>query len=179
MSGIGHLAAGLAAKPLAPKVPLVVLLAASETTDLLYFVFTTLGVERPARTTFDWQQGMRYLEPIVNPWSHGLLMSVVWSLLAAGLAYLVYRDRRSAGVIGAVVFSHWLLDLLMHANLPLFFEGSALLGLGLERSGLGMVVMTALDLVLLAAGLIVYWRWRRRGKAADGALALGSGRSSL
>jgi hypothetical protein len=36
MSGVGHLAVGFAAKSTARQVPLLVLLAASETNDLLY-----------------------------------------------------------------------------------------------------------------------------------------------
>ncbi|HKZ17713.1 MAG TPA: hypothetical protein VJ161_09665 [Geobacteraceae bacterium] len=45
MSGIGHLAAGFAVKPAAPKIPLWVFLLAGETNDLLYFLFSTAGIE--------------------------------------------------------------------------------------------------------------------------------------
>lgn len=162
MSGIGHLAAGFFAKPLAPKVPLVVLLAASETSDALYFLFSSVGIEKAVKSTFDFNQGVRYLEPSFSPWSHGMFMSLVWSLAAAAIAYLVYRDRRSAGVIGLVVFSHWALDLLMHANLPVFFGQTPLLGLGLESTGAGMIAMTIVDLVLVAAGAAVYLAAKRR-----------------
>jgi membrane-bound metal-dependent hydrolase YbcI (DUF457 family) len=92
-------------------------------------------------------------------------MSVIWSVVAAGLAYLFYRNRRPAGVIGLVVFSHWGLDFLMHSNLPLFFDGSPLVGLGLENSGPGFIFMTALDLVLLAGGITIYLVSRKRTSA--------------
>jgi membrane-bound metal-dependent hydrolase YbcI (DUF457 family) len=161
MSGIGHFAAGFVAKPLAPKVSLWALLAASETNEILYFVFTSTGIEPKAIiTTMNFSQGISYLAPVSNPWSHGLFMSVVWSLLAGGIAYLFYRDKRTAGLIGLVVFSHWLLDFLMHSNLPLFFGNSPLLGLGLENSGPGFIFITILDLVLLGSGVVVYWRTR-------------------
>jgi hypothetical protein len=65
-------------------------------------------------------------------------------------------------VIGLVVFSHWLLDFLMHSNLPLFFNGSPLVGLGLENSGTGFLFMTVLDLLLLAVGFAIYFRARKR-----------------
>ena len=165
MSGIGHFAAGLAAKPVANKAPLWVLLAASEANDLLYFVFTRAGVEKSVPYTMDFTQGVRYLASGSHPWSHGLFMSVVWSVAAAVIAYLLARDRRTAGVIGLVVFSHWGLDFLMHANLPLFFGGSPLIGLGLENSGPGFLLMTALDLILLAAGMAIYLRHRKRTSA--------------
>jgi membrane-bound metal-dependent hydrolase YbcI (DUF457 family) len=138
------------------------LLVASETNDLLYFFFTAVGVERPVSTTVDFQQGVRYLVPGSNPWSHGLFMSLVWSLTAAALAWLVYRERRTAGLIGLVVFSHWGLDFLMHSNLPLFFAGSPQVGLGLENSGPGLTFMTILDLALVSAGIAVYLLGRRR-----------------
>lgn len=165
MSGIGHLAAGLAGKPAAPKVPLAALLIAGETNDILYFVFSKIGIEQPAPFTMDFSQGVRYLSAGANPWSHGLLMSVIWSLAAALIAFLIYRDRRTAGVVGLVVLSHWGLDFLMHANLPLFFEGSPLVGLGLENSGPGLIFMTVLDLVLIAGGFAAYLSSRRRAAA--------------
>ena len=162
MSGLGHFAAGLAAKPAAPQAPLWVYLVASETNDLLYFVFTATGLEPKAATTMNFTEGVRYLEPVVNPWSHGLFMSVVWSVLAAGLAWLVYRKRRLSLALGLVVFSHWILDFLMHSNLPLFFEGTPQVGLGLENTGIGFIAMTVFDLVILAAGIMIYLRARNR-----------------
>lgn len=162
MSGIGHFAAGFAAKPLAPDVPLWALLAASETNEILYFVFTSAGIESKAAMTMDFVNGVRYLTTAVNPWSHGLFMSVIWSLAAAVVAFLVYRNRRTADVIGLVVLSHWLLDFLMHSRLPLFFGNSPLLGLGLENSGPGLIFMTILDLVLLGGAIAVYWVKRKQ-----------------
>jgi membrane-bound metal-dependent hydrolase YbcI (DUF457 family) len=163
MSGIGHLAPAFAAKPAAPKAPLWVLLIAGETNDILYFLFSSVGIEQKAViTVMDFNQGVKYLTPGSNPWSHGLFMSAIWAMTAAAIAFLFYRDRRTSGVIGLVVFSHWLLDFLMHSNLPLFFDGSPQIGLGLENSGIGFLFMTVLDLVLLAAGITVYFIARKR-----------------
>ena len=50
----------------------------------------------------------------------------------------------------------------MHSNLPLFFDGSPLIGLGLENSGIGFLFMTILDLLLLAAGISIYFMARKR-----------------
>ena len=162
MSGIGHLAAGFAAKPEAPKIPLWVLLAASETNDILYFLFVAAGLETKAVTTMNFSEGIRYLTPSSNPWSHGLFMSVIWSFVMAAIGFFIYKDHRSALLLGGVVFSHWLLDFLMHSNLPLFMNGSPLLGLGLENSGPGMVFMTLFDLVILTLGIVVYFRARKQ-----------------
>jgi membrane-bound metal-dependent hydrolase YbcI (DUF457 family) len=162
MSGIGHLAAGFAAKPAAPQASLWILLAASETNEILYFIFTAVGIEPKADYTMSFSQGIRHLTPAAYPWSHGLLMSLVYTALAVVLALLFYRQRRTAGVIGLAVFSHWGLDFLMHSNLPLFFGSSPMVGLGLENSGPGFIFMTALDLVLLAGGLAAYLVSRKR-----------------
>ena len=161
MSGIGHLAVGFAAKPVAPRVPLWIFLVASEVNELLYFLFTTVGLEGKAVTTMSFSEGVRHLTATSNPWSHGLFMSIVWSLAAAALGFLFYKDRRTSLLLGAVVFSHWLLDFLMHSNLPLFFDGSPLLGLGLENSGPGFLFITIFDLVILAAGIGIYFRSRK------------------
>jgi len=162
MSGIGHLAAGFAAKPIEPKVPLWVFLVASETNEILYFLFSSTGLEPKAVMTMDFNQGVKYLTPALNPWSHGLFMSVIWSLTVAAIGFLFYRDRRSGILLGAVVFSHWLLDFLMHSNLPLFFDGSPLVGLGLENSGPGLLFMTIFDLVILTGGIVFYFRAKKR-----------------
>jgi len=71
MAGLGHLGFGFAAKPIAPKVHLVVLLIASELIDILWGIFYFTGIDRGN------------LETNSFPWSHSLLMSVIWSLLAA------------------------------------------------------------------------------------------------
>jgi len=163
MSGLGHLAPVFAAKSVTPKTPLWILLIASETNDLLSLLFSAVGIEpRVVITQMDFDQGVKYLTPTSSPWSHGLFMSVIWAILAAAIAFLFYRDRRTSIVIGSVVFSHWFLDLLMHSNLPLFFNRSPQVGLGLENSGFGFLFMTVLDLLLLASAIVIYFRARKQ-----------------
>ena len=67
------------------------------------------------------------------PWTHSLPMALFWSILA-GMLFVMFR--RKAGitggvVIGILVFSHWVLDLLTHKpDLELWF-GGAKVGFGL------------------------------------------------
>jgi hypothetical protein len=99
------------------------------------------------------------------PWSHGLFMSLVWSALAIGISYLASKNRRASLVIGLVVFSHWILDLIVHApDLPLFFQGSPLLGLGLWTTGPGLVASILLEIILLGGGFWIYWIARKKPK---------------
>lgn len=93
MAGLGHIGVGFAVKPLAPKIPLGVLLVATEVPDILWAVFYFTGIDRSASMIS------------ASPLSHGLFMSVVWAMIAALLAALIYRDRRSGVIIGLLVFA--------------------------------------------------------------------------
>jgi hypothetical protein len=159
----GHFGIGLAAKPAAPKAPLWVLLLATEVPDLLFFAFQTVGIEDAGVSTTEIGQGVEILSPAFVPWSHGLLMCAVWSAVAALIAFLFYRDRRTSVVIGLLVLSHWVLDFIVHLpDLPILFNGSPLVGLGLWGSGPGLIFSGILELGLLAAGLAIYWTARKR-----------------
>lgn len=121
MDPLAHASIGLMAKPIAPKAPLLVLLAATQVPDLLFFAFEAAGIEHGAVTTMDFNQGLKVLDPAFFPWSHGFFMCMVWSVVAAAIAFLFYRARRTSIVIGSMVFSHWVLDFIVYSNLPLFF----------------------------------------------------------
>lgn len=166
MSGIGHLAAGLIAKPSNPTIPLWGLLLAAETNDILYGVFAATGLEPKVEMSMSFTQGVSYASSAANPFSHGLFMSIIWSLLAIVLGYFIFKQWRAGFVLGAVVFSHWILDFLMHSNLPLFFDGSPVVGIGLENTGAGFIAMTVLDLVILTAGIVYYLSNRRKTSKA-------------
>jgi hypothetical protein len=114
--------------------------------------------------------GVKHLPPFVSPWSHGLLMASVWLLVGGLAAARLYRDRRAAVLIGLVVFSHWILDVVSHpmwpsvkANLPLLFSGSLTVGLGLWRLH-GAAI--AGELSLLVFSVVVYTVGRHRGLRA-------------
>jgi hypothetical protein len=157
MAGLGHLGFGFAAKPLAPKVNVWVLLLASELTDILWAVFYFTGIDCNVDTQ-------------TAPWSHGLFMSVVWAVLAALLASRLFRDRRSGIVVGLLVFSHWVVDFITHPmgaiyggkplppDLPLFFYGSPKVGLGLYNHFFTLAI--ASDLLMLFAGIAIYIWYR-------------------
>lgn len=155
MAGLGHIGVGFAAKPLAPKVPLVVLLVATEVIDILWAVFYFIGVDRSASANSGF------------PFSHGLFMSVIWSVIAALLAAFIYRDRRSGVIIGLLVFSHWMVDLITHpmgaifggkplpADLPIFFNGSPKVGFGMYNHSFAIAMATDLGMLILGVGIYV------------------------
>lgn len=68
-----------------------------------------------------------------------------------------------SGVLGLVVFSHWVLDWIVHpADLPLLLDDSPKVGLGLWTSGPGLVASMVLELALFVGGIAVYVLYRRR-----------------
>jgi hypothetical protein len=154
---VGHIAVALAAKPVVPRASLGALLAATSLLDLLCAGFVAAGIERIVRA-----RARASDDPgkVSNPRSHGLLMSGVWSGATAAVAKRHYEDRWTASVIGAVVFSHWLLDFVAHApDLPVLFSDTPAVGLGLEYSSAGEIHLArgmAVEVGLLAIAIALY-----------------------
>ena len=164
----GHFGVALAAKPLVPTVPLWALLVASEALDLLSFGFISFGLETMAVSKIDFHQGVQTITPGSVPWSHGLFMSGVWSVIFAALAYLIVKNWKASMIVGLVTFSHWILDFIVHSpDLTIFLHNSPELGLGLWTSGPGFILSMFLELVLLTGGIVIYWVARKR-KALQG-----------
>ena len=161
----GHFAIGLAAKPSVPAVPIWVLLLASWFLDVLSFAFEALGLEKFAVSKSDFAKGVQILVPGSVLYSHGLVISILWSILFGAVAFIFFRDQRTSVILGLVVFSHWILDFIVHPpDLPLFLEGSPNLGLGLWTSGPGLIASFFLEFILLAAGVTIYLIFRKRNK---------------
>jgi hypothetical protein len=161
---IGHFGLALAAKRLAPRTGLGTLGAASQWVDLLWPVLLLLGVERvriaPGDTAYTPLAFVHY------PWTHSLVMGVAWALVL-GLAYgAATGDGRGARVVGALVASHWLLDLVTHRpDLPITPLGEARAGLGLWNH-VGATV--AVEGAIFAAGVWLYATGTRpRGRAGS------------
>jgi membrane-bound metal-dependent hydrolase YbcI (DUF457 family) len=66
------------------------------------------------------------------PWSHSMLMALLWGGLFALLYYAFTKNKKGAILLSVLVFSHWVLDLLTHrADLPLTPFTDIKTGLGL------------------------------------------------
>ncbi|MHB0875871.1 MAG: metal-dependent hydrolase [Anaerolineae bacterium] len=165
MDPLAHASVGLMAKAVAPRAPLWALLAATQVPDALCFGLMAAGIEQAGTTQMDFRTGLKYLAPAHFPWSHGLLMSAVWSIAAAAIALRFRRGRRASITIGLMVFSHWALDFAVYANLPVLPDGTRLVGLGLLRSGAGVIAGIVLEIGLIAGGIATYLVTRRRPAA--------------
>ncbi|MHA2007795.1 MAG: hypothetical protein ACXABO_09740 [Promethearchaeota archaeon] len=159
MPALAHFGIGLAVKRFAPQVPLWVLLIGAMFIDILSFIF------------------------ISAIWiSHGLFMSVLWSILAMLITALITMRLNSKKedskitkspswskinsnvtmIIGLLVFSHWVLDFIgwpmsfigiNNIGTPLLFDDSVNIGLGVYRTWFGALFM---DIGVFVIGLAVY-----------------------
>ncbi len=126
---IGHYSASFVAKAVAPEAPLWLLLIAAQFVDILWGIFVLVGIEH---ATLDATLSSNPLVLHDMPYTHSLVATAVWSLIA----YLVAKKAigltsREAFVVAAVVASHWFLDLIVHRpDLPLLVDAPKL-GLGL------------------------------------------------
>jgi membrane-bound metal-dependent hydrolase YbcI (DUF457 family) len=99
------------------------------------------------------------------PYTHSFVGSVIWSIGAAlGYYLLRARDGRvAAAIVGAAVFSHWVLDLIVHRpDLPMY-DDTVKVGLGLWNYPIPAFL---LELALLFGGIYLYLRTTRAITAA-------------
>jgi hypothetical protein len=168
---IGHFAPALVAAT-HPRAPgLGTLFVAGQLVDWGFFALLLADVEhlRLAPGT----SVMNPMDLYHMPYTHSLLGAALWATLFAGLLYLWRRDRVTALIGGAVVVSHWFLDLLVHVPDLTLFGAPPLLGLGLWNHP---AIAMPLELGLTFGALIFYLIRTRAAKStarlAIGALAL-------
>jgi hypothetical protein len=150
---VGHYGFGLASKRLAPTISLGTLFLACQWADLLWPVLLLTGVERVSI-----RPGITIVSPFdfeYYPYSHSLVALVFWGILL-GLIYraMTGSSWRSAVVIGALVVSHWVLDLIVHRpDLPLAPGVGLRFGLGLWGSLPGTLIV---EFGLFGTGIWLY-----------------------
>jgi hypothetical protein len=154
---IGHFAMGFAAKRVAPRASLPILLAAPQVLDILWPIFNLCGSERAHI-----QPGATAASPLVleyMPYSHGLVATLGWSVLV-GVAYAVIRrDVRTAIVLGLLVSSHWVLDWMSHSpDMPILYGDGPRYGLGMWNS---IPLTVGVESAMLLTGVLIYARTTR------------------
>ena len=168
---VGHYGVSFGAKKAEPAIPLWVLFIAVQLLDVLWAPFVLLGIEKvrivPGITASN------PLDLYYMPYTHSLLAAIGWSVVA----FLVYRavrpvPPRAAAIVGVAVFSHWVLDFLVHRpDLPLY-DNSAKVGLGLWNLP---AVALGLEALLLFGAMWIYLRHtaRRTAMLVFGVVMLG------
>ena len=162
---IGHYGPALAAKPAQPTIPLWLLFIAVQWMDVCWSILVLMGVEK-LRVVPGFTEGSA-LDLYFMPYTHGLLGAAVLALVFGMVCALFFRERRilTIAVLAGAVFSHWLLDLVVHVpDLPLIGDRMKV-GFGLWRH---VAISLPLEIVVLFAGALIYDRSRpgKKGRIA-------------
>jgi hypothetical protein len=169
---IGHYGIAFALKKYVPKMSLGVLFIATQLADIVFFILVPLGIEHlriipgfTAASPFD-----LYDYPI----SHSLLGALAWSIATYLVVWFIplkslddkTTRRRTALVLSGAVFSHFVLDVLVHTPDLLLVPGLDIkIGLGLWNS---IIATVAVELAILLVGGWLYLRSTHSGDGVAG-----------
>jgi len=168
---VGHYGVSFAAKKGDASVPVWVLFVAVQLLDFAWAPLVLLGVEKvrivPGFTRTN------ALDLYYMPYTHSLVAAVLWSAAAFAVYRLAARGGNIAAlVVAAAVFSHWILDLVVHVPDLSLYDDTAKVGLGLWNRP---VTALGLEAAALFGGMWLYFRTggaRRLAMAAFGIVML-------
>lgn len=121
--------------------------------DILWAPFVLLGVEK-LRIVPHFTEA-NHLDLFYMPFTHSLPMAVFWSVVLAAIYRLLRQGAGWGGalLIGALVFSHWILDFAVHRPDLELWIGGPKIGLGLwEHRNLSF----GAEIGLFLAGMATY-----------------------
>ncbi len=154
---VGHYSVAFAIKSDENRIPLWVLFVAVQFLDYIWATLVLLGIEK-LRVIKGFTAGSM-IDSYYHPYSHSLIAAVLWSMVAA-LLYKSLCSRHGCRysysaplIVGAAVFSHWLLDLIAHPRDLAIYDNTWKVGLGLWNY---RDPEFALELALLAGGIVLY-----------------------
>lgn len=152
---IGHYGPAYAIKAVRPATPLWLFFIAVQIVDVAWAILILLGLEKvrivPGITASN------PLDLYYMPYTHSLAAAAIWAVVATVLCKPLtgVRSWRAATWIGVAVFSHWVLDLLVHKpDLPLY-DDTMKVGLGLWNLP---AIALFLEALLLFGGMAMYLR---------------------
>lgn len=150
---IGHWAPALAVASRRSAPSLGTLFVAAQLVDWLFFGLVLLGLEH-----MRFSPGISVMNPMDlyhMPYTHSLLGSGLFALAFAAAIWLANKSRTAALLGGAVVLSHWLLDLLVHVPDLTIAGNPPKLGMGLWNYPAGEM---PLELAITFGALWLYVR---------------------
>jgi len=149
---LGHYAVAMAGKKVAPKLSLGTLLLSAQLADLFWPIFLLMGLERVSI-----EPGITAASPLnftYYPLTHSLVGALGWSVLVGIIYTLARHYPRGAWVAAAAVFSHYVLDVIVHRpDLQLAPWSEVRIGLGLWNSIPATLVV---EFGLFALGVAIY-----------------------
>ena len=159
----GHFGFAAIVKSSDPKVPLWALMFSTYLLDFIFIFLTAFGIESfapldPAHPA--------YGQVLIHAYySHSLLGAAIIAVIAGLIARWLW-GKKAGLIIGGIVFSHWLLDLIVHRpDLPILpgnLGNLPLLGFGLWQVPIAAAL---LELALALGGAYLYYRSARHAPA--------------
>jgi len=152
---VGHYGVSFAARSWDKAIPLWVLFIAVQLLDFAWAPLVLLGIEKVRIVP-----GITATNPLdlyYMPYTHSLVAALLWSAGAFAAYRLAVRNggNRAALVVAVAVFSHWVLDFVVHRpDLPIY-DDTAKVGLGLWNFP---ATAFGLETALLFAGLWLYFQ---------------------
>ena len=151
---IGHFAIGLLSKKDNKLPSLAMMFIALQLLDLIWPIFVLLGIE-----TLSIDPGNTKLTPLNfehYPYSHSLLAALFWGLLLGACYFVFTKNRKGSLILGLLVISHWVLDLITHRpDLPISPFSDSKVGLGLWNYPIAEI---ALEVLIFGLGAFLYYK---------------------
>jgi hypothetical protein len=149
---IGHYGPAFGAKAAMRQIPLWVLFIAVQWMDVVWSILVMAGVEK-VRIVPGFTEASP-LDLYYMPYTHGLGGALVLSALLGAVVALFMRDNKRAVflIVAACVFSHWILDLVVHKPDLWIYDGVKV-GFGLWR---WIWISLPLELLTLFVGAWFY-----------------------
>jgi hypothetical protein len=152
---VGHYGPSYAIKAAQPAIPIWSLFIAVQLVDVAWSVLILLEIEK-ARIV----PGITASNPFdlfYMPYTHSLVAAILWSVAAGALCNVLFGLPKwpAAVWIGVAVFSHWVLDWVVHRpDLPLY-DDTVKVGLGIwNYPGIALT----LEAFLLFGGMFIYMK---------------------
>jgi membrane-bound metal-dependent hydrolase YbcI (DUF457 family) len=161
---VGHYGASFALKAIDRRIPLWALFVAVQLLDVLWAPFVLLGIEKVRIVP-----GITAASPLdlyYMPYTHSLTGALLWSAIGFAI-YRLWRGTESgpaaAFLVALAVFSHWVLDFVVHRPDLALYDNTAKVGLGLWNRP---VLSFVLEAIVLFGGMTLYLRHQRRGRTS-------------
>lgn len=163
---VGHYAAALAGKAIAPATPLWTYVVGAQLVDIGWASLVMADIEHfrinPALPGSS-------LDLYHMPYTHSLPAAVIWALAGAFVFQrLLKLPAKATAVLGGVILSHWLLDYLVHRPDLEIWIGGPKVGLAWWNFPIPELILE-LGLIMVAGA---FWA-NRRGKARRSAWPAG------
>lgn len=151
----GHFGLAAGVKSISPRTPLWAMMLGTFLLDVIFLPLSALGIESLAPVD---PEHAGYGSSLIHAYYTHSFVGAVLIALAAGLLAGKVWGKQSGVTIGGLVFSHWLLDLIVHRpDLPILpgnLGNLPLLGLGLWTMP---ALSAALELAIVLAGSYLYF----------------------